>query len=232
MMIHFSLIQFTTVVILEYHYQCITDSQMLYEDLFVTFPIFVTINLTLPASKLSKELPPGSFFSLRVLVSMIGQFLIQFTSQFFFILFLFTFERFINEKDDAYKGYTAGNDFKETEVALAAFIMSNYLYLGIVLSTSVSKPFRKPFYTNIAYTITLVILWLYNTGMVIFPSITIDDVRKKNLHETTEYVLILALLVGNLVMMLMYLYENLLVWIWQISNHYQRRDRNEIEEMG
>lgn len=110
--------------------------------------------------------------------------------------------------------------------------MSNYLYLGIVLSTSVSKPFRKPFYTNIAYTITLVILWLYNTGMVIFPSITIDDVRKKNLHETTEYVLILALLVGNLVMMLMYLFENLLVWIWQIANHYQRRDRNEVEEMG
>lgn len=49
MMIHFSLIQFTTVAILEYHYQAITDSQMLYEDLFVTFPIFITINMTKPA---------------------------------------------------------------------------------------------------------------------------------------------------------------------------------------
>ena len=54
MMILFSLVQFTTVAILEYNYQIITDDQMLYEDLFVTFPIFITINLTLPVSKLSK----------------------------------------------------------------------------------------------------------------------------------------------------------------------------------
>lgn len=49
------------------------------------------------------------------------------------------------------------------------FILTNYLYLGIVLSTSVSKPFRKPFYTNPYYTLTLLVLWLYNTGIVLIP---------------------------------------------------------------
>jgi cation-transporting ATPase 13A3/4/5 len=54
MMILFSLIQFTTVCLLYSCYQDLTDSQMLYEDLFVTFPIFIALNLTKPSSKLSK----------------------------------------------------------------------------------------------------------------------------------------------------------------------------------
>lgn len=54
MMILFSLIQFTTVCLLEANYQYLSDTQMLYEDLFVTFPIFITLNLTKPSSKLSK----------------------------------------------------------------------------------------------------------------------------------------------------------------------------------
>ena len=105
----------------------------------------------------------------------------------------------------------------ETDVALATFILTNYLYLGIVLSTSVSKPWRKPFYTNIFYTITLILLWLYNTGMVFLPEITIDDVRQKNKHKITEEMLVLATLLGNLVMLLMYLYENFLLWVREFS---------------
>jgi cation-transporting ATPase 13A3/4/5 len=90
MMILFSLIQFTTVVNLYYRYQNLNDQQYLYEDLFVTFPIFVTINLTSPVDKLSKELPPKSFFSLRALTSMIGQFIIQLITQILFTRYLST----------------------------------------------------------------------------------------------------------------------------------------------
>ena len=63
---------------------------MLFDDIFVTFPIFITINLTQPASKLSKELPPNSFFCLRNMVSMGGQLLIQFLAQLGFALFVFS----------------------------------------------------------------------------------------------------------------------------------------------
>jgi len=54
MIILFSLVQFTTIVILNMNYESLTNDQSLYEDLFLTFPIFITINLTKPASKLSK----------------------------------------------------------------------------------------------------------------------------------------------------------------------------------
>ena len=88
MMILFTLTQFSTVAILNFHYETLTDTQMLYEDLFITFPIFVTLYMTEPASKLSRELPPSSFFSLRHMTSMIGQLLIQFFAQLGFILFV------------------------------------------------------------------------------------------------------------------------------------------------
>jgi magnesium-transporting ATPase (P-type) len=94
MMILFSMIQFTTIVNLYFHRQNLSDFQMLYEDLIVTFPIFVTINMTSPVSRLSKELPPQSFFSVRALASMIGQFLIQLITQSVFITYIFNLRYF------------------------------------------------------------------------------------------------------------------------------------------
>ena len=58
----------------------------------MTFPIFVTINMTMPVSRLSKELPPKSFFSPRPLASMVGQFLIQLITQVLFINYIFGLE--------------------------------------------------------------------------------------------------------------------------------------------
>lgn len=104
-MILFSLVQFTTVVNLYFRYQNLTDSQYLYEDLVVTFPIFVTINLTSPVNKLSRELPPKSFFSARPLASMIGQFLIQLITQICFINYLSSLQIFHEDMETAYGTY-------------------------------------------------------------------------------------------------------------------------------
>lgn len=94
MIILFSLTQFTTIVILNLNYESLSNSQSLYEDLFITFPIFITINLTQPASKLSKELPLSSFFSLRNIVSMLGQLLIQCLAQLSFVLYITSLDYF------------------------------------------------------------------------------------------------------------------------------------------
>ena len=54
---------------------------------------------------------------------------------------------------------------------MGLFILANNLYLGISLSTSVSKPFRKPFYTNPFYTLNIILLWVFNTLLVTFPKL-------------------------------------------------------------
>lgn len=105
MMILFSLIQLTTSTILNMNYEALTTDQSLYEDLFITFPIFVTINLTQPASVLSKELPPNSFFSLRNILSMTGQLLIQFLTQLGFVLYVLSLEFFKQERSESHSYY-------------------------------------------------------------------------------------------------------------------------------
>jgi hypothetical protein len=92
-------------------------------------------------------------------------------------------------------------------------VLTNYLYLGIVLSTSVSKPFRKPFYTNPWYTCTLAILWLSNTATVLTPSIIPSSIMYTDMSEEQQKILVIAMLLGNLIMIVMYLYENLLLWV-------------------
>lgn len=173
MMILFSMIQFTTLTILNLNYENLTSDQSIYQDLFITFPIFITINLTQPSNTLSKELPPSSFFSLRNVISMSGQLIIQFLAQLGFILYVLSLEFFKQQKMDSKQFYIENGNFRVgSSLSLGLFILSNNLYLGIVLSTSVSKPFRKPFYTNPFYTINLILIWCYNTFLVIFPKLS------------------------------------------------------------
>ncbi len=103
---------------------------------------------------------------------------------------------------------------ERSDTALIFFVLSNYLYLGIVLSTSLAKPFRKPFYTNYFYTANLIFLWCYNTLIVFVPQLAPTTVRHSDLHPQTESMLVLALVCGNLFMMLMFLYEHLATWVY------------------
>ena len=94
------------------------------------------------------------------------------------------------------------------------------------MSTSVSKPFRKPFYTNPWYTLILISLWLYNTLIVVVPSIVPDEIRRTGLKDNEEQMIVIALILGNLMMVLMYLYENLLSWGWKKCQVWKARKSN------
>lgn len=95
-------------------------------------------------------------------------------------------------------------------------MLTNNLYLGIVLSTSVSKPFRKPFYTNPFYTLNVILLWCFNTLLVVFPDFSFSSLGSNDKSEEAEFVHVLALVIGNFVMVLMYMYENLLIFLWDL----------------
>jgi magnesium-transporting ATPase (P-type) len=85
MMCQFSLMEFTTMVILYLNYEELNNTESLYIDLFVMCPIFVTLCMTEPCSTLSKYVPPASLFSLFNLLSMLGLFLIQLLGQIFIV---------------------------------------------------------------------------------------------------------------------------------------------------
>ena len=89
---------------------------------------------------------------------------------------------------------------------MGLFILANNLYLGISLSTSVSKPFRKPFYTNPFYTLNIILLWVFNTLLVTFPKLGYSELGSTDNSEEAEFIHALALVVGNLIMVIMYMY--------------------------
>jgi len=53
------------------------------------------------------------------------------------------------------------------------FVFSNFLYLAAIISFTVGKPFRKPFYTNIWFTLNVILLELYQILIAFFTDIRI-----------------------------------------------------------
>lgn len=57
--------------------------------------------------------------------------------------------------------------------------------------------------------------------------------RSKTLSEESEFILVVALLIGNLTMVVMYLFENLLVFLWGKENPcLKKRRKREGREEG
>ena len=51
------------------------------------------------------------------------------------------------------------------------FIFTNFLYMGVVIATSISKPFRKEFYTNPFLVANVLLLSVYNFAIPFIPQI-------------------------------------------------------------
>lgn len=49
-------------------------------------------------------------------------------------------------------------------------MLSNFIYIGVILAFSIGKPFRRPFYTNIWFSVNIIILEIYAVLMALFPS--------------------------------------------------------------
>lgn len=113
-----------------------------------------------------------------------GQLILQFLSQLGFILFVLSLDHFKDQREKSYNFYIENKSFQTgTALGLGLFILTNNLYLGIVLSTSVSKPFRKPFYTNPFYTLNVILLWCFNTLLVIFPKLSFSQLGSQDSSE-------------------------------------------------
>lgn len=158
----YSMIQFTTVSILATQISTLSDGQFLYQDLFMIVPIFVTMSYTGPCDELSVDLPPDSLFSLTCLVSVVGQILIQFIGQ-LFMLFILKQQIFYVPASKYREPDALNNEAQENG---ALFIFGSLLLVASIMAFSIGKPFRKPWYTNLAFTAVLVV----STGLLCFLS--------------------------------------------------------------
>lgn len=89
-------------------------------------------------------------------------------------------------------------------------MFSNFLYIGIGLATSVSRPFRKEFYTNTVLVINILALWIYNSLIPFDLSVIPKSMGIQHLQGDRVVTIILS---ANIVCLVMYLYEYMVLWI-------------------
>lgn len=126
--------------------------------------------------------------------------------------------------NDFYPGLKKNKDFFDGEEEFntvsidqsAIFLTSNFLYLIAVISFSISKPFKKRFYTNIWFTLNLFILYIYAIIISFVPKsrfldFEIDEILEdQNGTKGTENWLLYIVLWSNFWCILIYLFEELI----------------------
>ncbi|WWC88708.1 uncharacterized protein L201_003621 [Kwoniella dendrophila CBS 6074] len=160
----YSMIQFTTVTLLYSFASSLGDFQFLYIDLFVIIPIAVAMGRTLPYPKIHPKRPTASLVSRKVLISIIGQIILNSAVQ----IFVFIWVR----KQPWYTAPDTNVDKLETfnYENSALFLVSCFQYILVAGVFSVGPPYRKPLYTNPSLVICLLGLGAFSTYVLMSPA--------------------------------------------------------------
>ncbi|WWD04834.1 hypothetical protein V865_002905 [Kwoniella europaea PYCC6329] len=186
----YSMIQFTTVTLLYSFASSLGDFQFLYIDLFVIIPIAVAMGRTLPYPKIHPKRPTASLVSRKVLISIIGQIVLNSAVQ----IFVFVWVR----KQSWYTPPDTNVDKLETfnYENSALFLVSCFQYILVAGVFSVGPPYRKPLYTNPSLVICLLGLGAFSTYVLLSPAQPIAlilDIIKLPLEFKFELLLIAAI---------------------------------------
>ena len=175
------------------------DFQYLYIDLFTIMPFAVTMSRTEPSGVLVALRPLGRLVHPYVLFSIIIQIAIQTSFQvasYFFVQTLPYYQpmsAFKNETHDS-DGYLLA--YENTIL----FLLTCYQYIFVALVFSVGKPFRKPFYTNILFLLSGLVLFGFTTFLATGPPKEVRDLFSllQMKSEGSYYYVFFGLVAGNL----------------------------------
>lgn len=170
----YSFIQTISVVALYSRKSCLTDGSYLYIDLFLILPLAITMSYTPARTKLSKMKPSSSLFSLPILASMIGQFLIQAIFQIIFVAVLIS-QNWYQNSHQIHPGKNDLDIYSKSYDSTGLFLMSNFQYIAVVMAFSVGRPFRRAFYTNPRFVVTVLLTTIITIIMVFVTSDGILD---------------------------------------------------------
>ncbi|WVQ96650.1 hypothetical protein IAU59_003756 [Kwoniella sp. CBS 9459] len=160
----YSMIQFTTVTLLYSFASSLGDFQFLYIDLFVIIPIAVAMGRTLPYPKIHPKRPTASLVSRKVLISIIGQIVLNSAVQ----IFVFAWVR----QQPWYTAPDTNVDKLETfnYENSALFLVSCFQYILVAGVFSVGPPYRKPMWTNPSLMVCLIGLGAFSTYVLLAPA--------------------------------------------------------------
>ena len=161
-MMLYSMIQFICVTLMLIYITYLSDFQFLVSDLFIIFPLEWFLAMTHPHKELTHHYPVSGLLSFPIILSIIVQTILVFVFQFAGYHILRNHYNFENICD-----------FDEDDNPLPChentiyFLIAHFQYLTLALAFSVSKPFRRPIYTNLPLMIYLVLIYFYSIWITI-----------------------------------------------------------------
>lgn len=168
-MASYSLIQFTSSMILYAISSLFSDMEFLWIDLFIVMPLAFVSEWTGPYERLTKRRPIATLMGWNVITSLLAQNAINI----FFQLLAYG----LLVRQDWYTPLViqSHSDNSQCYEVTTIFLFSNFQYITSVFAYSVGKPFRQPFYTNLPYVITLVLMTAVNLVLLLCPPAKVND---------------------------------------------------------
>ena len=168
----YALTQFTTTVIVNKFLQYPSDFQYLQWDLY-NFAFILVIGYTATATKLTVQRPRGSLFCFTNLLQVLVAFLIQVAGQ---ISVIALYERVNYEvywslggMQNSIAAFEASGDFSKFLLeGDTVFLFVNNIYLSLMLTFSIAKPWRAYFFTNIPLMVIIAFVVFWNIFIILY----------------------------------------------------------------
>ena len=161
----YSMIQFFSVTLLYVKGSNLSDNQYLYIDIAVLVPLCVFQSWTGAYHKLTPDLPQESLFSAPVLLSVLGSAVIQFSFQIYM---------YLDVHNRTGRGYVKCVQAKDVEADdppcsdnTVMYLFTTMQYTTTCLCFSISKPFRKPIYSNPLYFVSVILMLAYQSWLIL-----------------------------------------------------------------
>ncbi|XP_069039892.1 polyamine-transporting ATPase 13A2 isoform X2 [Lepisosteus oculatus] len=185
----YSLIQFSSVLILYTVKTNLGDLQFLFFDLVLVTSLAIVMGRSGPADQLCARRPPASLLAAPVLTSLLLHTLLLVLTQ-ISTLFITKAQDWFVPLNDTVVG--AGNlpNFENTGL----FGVTGYQYLIMAIVLSKGHPFRKPLYTNVLFMLVLAVLCAFMSWLVLYPLHGLRQLLSLQQVDDMKYKLLLVAL--------------------------------------
>ncbi len=167
----YSMVQFISVLILYTLQTNLGDFQFFYIDLFITAVVAVFMGQTKPFDKLVPQRPSGSLISGPNLVSLFMQIFLSMGIQVGTYLYLKTLPWFKPVHPSG-----PSDEIILCWETTSIFCVSAFQYLILAVIFSKGRPYRQPFYTNVFFTLSVVVLGAVTLLLTLYPGATLSGI--------------------------------------------------------
>jgi cation-transporting ATPase 13A3/4/5 len=213
----YSLIQFTTVSLLYSLAGNLGDAQFLFIDLFLILPVAVAMGRSGSYHKIYHKAPTSNLVSFKVLVSLIGQIIIQILFQ-FHIFFWGRRQSWYETPEQKGDGKTILS-YENTLL----FYVSCFQYIVGALVFSVGPPYRQPITTNLMFMSISIFTSLLIISMLFIPEPSIYGFMELMVIPFSARCYTLFIIIVNAIVSIL---AELHLWRWLTNQFKKKRNLN------